>query len=72
MFVHMLRKHASLVIAMSLVALVATACIIRTRRPPPGQTSQPVMVEKHKEQKHKEKKHKDPHDNGHGRDDDKH
>ena len=71
MFVHMLRKHASLVIAMSLIALVATACIIRTRRPP-GQTSQPVMVEKHKDQKHKEHKHKDPHDNGHGNDDNKH
>ena len=76
MVVHMLRKHASLVIAMSLIALVATACIIRTRRPPPGQTSQPVMVEKHKEQKHKEQKHKeqkhkDPHDNGHGNDDHK-
>jgi hypothetical protein len=63
MFAAMLRKHASLIIAMSLIALVATACIIRTRRPPPP--GQPVYVEKHKEPKHKEpkpekhKKHKD-------------
>ena|ERR1051325_2703599 len=56
----MLRKHASLIIAISLIALVATACIIRTRRPPPtGYQAQPVYVEKHKEPKHeKHKKHK--------------
>ena len=55
----MLRKYATLIIAMSLVALVATACIIRTRRPPPqGQRAQPVYVEKHKPVKHKEHKHK--------------
>ncbi|HUS27988.1 MAG TPA: hypothetical protein VMZ53_05750 [Kofleriaceae bacterium] len=58
----MLRKHASLIIAMSLVALVATACIVTTRRPP-AQRGQPVYVEKHKEpkpEKHKKpKKHKD-------------
>lgn len=53
----MIRKHASLVIAMSLVALVATACIVRTRRPPPAQRGQPVYVEKHKPQKHKQEKH---------------
>lgn len=57
----MIRKHGSLMIAMLLVAFVATACIIRTRRPP-GQTAQPVYVEKHKPVKHKDQgKHK-----GHG------
>ncbi len=49
----MLRKHASLLIAVSLVAMVAAACIIRTR---PAQRSQPVYVQKHKKQKHE--KHK--------------
>jgi hypothetical protein len=64
MFLPMLRKHASLIIAMSLIALVTTACIIRTRRPP-AQRGQPVYVEKHKQpkpekhKKHKHKKHKD-------------
>ena len=55
----MLRKHASLVIAISLVAMVAGACIIRTTRP--AQRSQPVYVQKHKEPKpakHKKQKHK--------------
>ena len=52
----MLRKHASLVIAMSLIALVATACLVRTGRPP-AQRGQPVYVEKHKPQKHKKQKH---------------
>ncbi|HSD91171.1 MAG TPA: hypothetical protein VLB44_26795 [Kofleriaceae bacterium] len=51
----MLRKHASLIIAMSLIALVTTACIVTTRRP--RQQAQPVYVEKHKEPK----KHKDDH-----------
>lgn len=66
----MIRKHASVVIALSLIALVATACIIRTRRPP-AQRSQPVYVEKHKPQKHKPEKHKkhkgDDHDHDRGR-----
>ena len=57
----MLRKHASLIIAISLCALVATACLVRTG-PPVRRSSQPVYVEKHKPQKHKEegkhKKHK--------------
>jgi len=57
MFARMLRKHASLIIATSLVALVATACLVTTRRPP-AQRSQPVYVEKHKEQK--PEKHKEP------------
>ena len=67
MFGAMLRKHASLVIAICLIALVATACLIRTGRPP-AQRGQPVYVEKHKKQKkqkpvkhakvkHKHKKH---------------
>ena len=50
-----LRKHASLIIAICLIALVTTACIVRTR-PPPRRTGQPVYVEKHKHKKHK--KHK--------------
>ena len=54
----MLRKHVSLLIAVSLIAMVAAACIIRTR--PPAQRSQPVYVQKHKEpkpEKHKKQKH---------------
>ena len=51
----MLRKHASLIIALSLIALVATACIIKTHPAPRGR---PVYVEKHKPQKHKHDKHK--------------
>jgi ABC-type nickel/cobalt efflux system permease component RcnA len=55
----MIRKHASLIIAISLVALVATACIVRTSRPPAhGQRAHPVHVEKHKKVKHKKHKHK--------------
>lgn len=54
-----MRKHASLVIAATLVALVATACLIRTSRPP-AQRGQPVYVQdgKHKKVKHKKVKHK--------------
>jgi hypothetical protein len=52
----MLRKHASLVIAISLIAAVTTACIVRTS--PRRQSAQPVYVEKHKPMKHKKhKKH---------------
>lgn len=59
----MMHRYASLLIGLALVAMVATACIIRTRRPPPAQQGQPVYVEKHKPQKHK--KHKDDdHDHG--------
>lgn len=57
----MLQRYASLLIATALVAMVATACIIRTRRPP-AQRSQPVYVEKHKKQK--PQKHKDHGDHG--------
>jgi len=47
----MLRKHASLVIAFSLIALVATACLVRTNT---NRRAQPVYVEKHKDHgKHK-------------------
>ena len=52
----MFRKHASLIIALSLIALVATACIIRTN--PRRSRAQPVYVEKHKPAKHKKHKHK--------------
>lgn len=53
----MLRRHGSIIIAVSLILLVATACLVRTSRPP-GQRSQPVYVEKHKDVKHKKVKHK--------------
>lgn len=53
----MLRKHASLIIAISLIMLVATACIVRTARPAPRR-GQPVYAEKHKPVKHKKVKHK--------------
>jgi len=53
-----MRKHASFIIAIALIALVATACIVRTVRPAPRR-GQPVYVEKHKPAKHKHKhKHK--------------
>ncbi len=54
----MIRKHAPLIILISLIALVTTACIVRTSRPP-GQRSQPVYIEDHK--KHKKHKHKHKH-----------
>ena len=53
----MMKKHASIIIALTLIVLVATACIVRTNRPP-AQRGQPVYVEKHKKQKHKHKQHK--------------
>jgi hypothetical protein len=55
-----MRKHASLIIAILLIALVAAACIVRTSRPP-ARRGQPVYVEKHKPAKHKHKKHKHKH-----------
>lgn len=48
----MLRKHASLIIAFALIALVTTACLVRTA-PPRRSGAQPVYVEKHKHKKHK-------------------
>ena len=55
----LMRNHASLVIAICLVAVVTTACIVRTG-PPVRRQAQPVYVEKHKPQKHKKhKKHRD-------------
>jgi hypothetical protein len=52
-----MHKHASVIIALSLIMLVATACLVRTSRPP-GQRAQPVYVEKHKHKKHDHKKQK--------------
>jgi hypothetical protein len=52
----MLRKYVSLIVAITLIGLVATACIVRSR--PYRQTGQPVYVEKQKPQKHKKMKHK--------------
>ena len=52
----MLRKHASIIIAISLIALVTAACIVRTQ--PARRSARPVHVEKHKPVKHKHKKHK--------------
>jgi hypothetical protein len=49
----MMRKHASLVIAFCLIAVVTAACIVRTR--PVARRGQPVYVEKHKHKKHKHK-----------------
>jgi hypothetical protein len=62
----MLQRYASLLIATALVAMVATACIIRTRRPPPQ--GQPVYAEKHKPQKHQKQKKQKKHKGGHGHD----
>jgi len=55
-----MRAHASLIIAIFLVALVTTACIVRSG-PPVRRQGQPVYVEKHKPQKHKEKHKKHKH-----------
>ncbi len=52
-----MRTHVSLIIAIFLVALVTTACLVRTG-PPVRRQGQPVYVEKHKPQKHKKHKHK--------------
>jgi len=58
MFLVMLRKHASLIIAICLTAVVAAACIVRTG-PRRSTRGQPVYVEKHKKSdKHKKVKHK--------------
>jgi hypothetical protein len=54
----MLRKHASIIIAIFLVALVSTACLVRTGPPRRSSGARPVYVEKHKHKKHKHKKHK--------------
>ena len=54
----MLRKHASIIIAIFLVALVSTACLVRTGPPRRSHGAQPVYVEKHKHKKHKPHKHK--------------
>jgi ABC-type nickel/cobalt efflux system permease component RcnA len=54
----MLRKYASLVIAIALVAVVTTACIVRTGPPRRSQGAHPAHVEKHKKHKHKKHKHK--------------
>jgi ABC-type nickel/cobalt efflux system permease component RcnA len=55
----MIVRHASLIIAIVLVALVATACIVRTSRPPGHHhRAQPAHVEKHKKVKHKKVKHR--------------
>jgi len=54
----MLRKHAALIIAISLIALVTTACIVRSSRPPPRRGAQPVYIQKKQPQKHKKHKHK--------------
>ena len=53
----MLRKHASLIVGILLVILVAGACVVRSTRPAPRRGG-PVYVEKHKHKKHKHKKHK--------------
>lgn len=59
MFGAMFRRHASLLVALILVALVATACIVRTSRPARhGHRAQPVETHKHKKVKHKKFKHK--------------
>jgi coenzyme F420-reducing hydrogenase gamma subunit len=52
----MLRKHAALIIAICLCAVVAAACVVRSG-PRRSYQGQPVYVEKHKKQK-KHKKHK--------------
>ena len=53
-----MRKHASLIVGLLLILLVAGACLVRTNRPAHRRTGQPVYVEKHKHKKHKHKKHK--------------
>jgi ABC-type nickel/cobalt efflux system permease component RcnA len=58
----MLRRHAPLIIAIALIMLVATACIVRTGRPARGNSYRSAPAEKHKQYKHKKakkaKKHK--------------
>ena len=54
----MLRRHGSYIVAALLVALVATACIVRTRT---ARRGQPVYIEQHgHKHKHKHKHVKAP------------
>ena len=53
----LLRKHATLIVGVLLVVLVAAACVVRSTRPAPRRGG-PVYVEKHKHKKHKHKKAK--------------
>ena len=51
----MLRKYASLIVALLLIVLVIGACVVRSSRPAPRRGG-PVYVEKHKHKKHKQPK----------------
>ncbi len=65
----MLRRHASLVLALSLIVLVAAACIVRTgprrnRGPDPVYRTAPDDNGKHKKpKKHKKHLHEAPYEN---------
>jgi hypothetical protein len=64
----MLRRHASLILAITLIVLVAAACIVRTgprrQRPAPGYRTAPAGDHrKGKQKKHKHKRRgRDLHD----------
>ena len=53
----MLRRHASILIAVLLLMVVATACLVRTS-PGHQQRSRPGYSEPHRPAKHKKIKHK--------------
>jgi len=56
----MLRRHASYVVAIVLIMLVAGACLVRTHSHSAPRRGQPVYVEKHKPQKHQKAKKAKP------------
>lgn len=49
----MMRRYASVIAALVLIALVIGACVVRSTRPAPRRGAAPVYVEKHKHKKHK-------------------
>lgn len=65
----MFRRHASLVIAITLIVLVAAACIVRTgprRHRGPGPVYRPAPSSDHRKGKHKKHKkhlHQVPYEN---------
>lgn len=67
----MLRRHASLVIAITLIVLVAAACIVRTgprrtRGPDPVYRTAPAGDHKGKHKKHKKHLQGAPYENAPG------
>lgn len=63
-FATMLRRHASMIVAITLIVLVAAACIVRTgpRRNRPAPAYRTVPAGDHRKGKHKKHRGRDLHD----------